>query len=261
MQEETEGELAARIAMTRRPEGQPVVMRQVWEQILFLHWPIEPAAVQRLLPPGLVVDTFDGQAYVGLVPFAMRGVRPVWSPSVPGLSAFLEVNVRTYVRREDGSGPGVWFFSLDAANPVAVALARGLWKLPYYWARMLLICGTDGEVTYRSERLRRTGEAKSSIGCQVRYAITGEAAPAEPGSLPYFLAERYLLYAYDGRRLWSGRVWHTPYPLQSARVLDLDDTLVHASGIDLPPDASRPDVPLAHYASGVDVYIFPLKPV
>ncbi|MBC8141215.1 MAG: DUF2071 domain-containing protein, partial [Armatimonadetes bacterium] len=110
-------------------------MRQDWLDLLFVHWTVDADAVQALLPPGLTVDTFNGAAYIGLVPFAMRNVRPVFCPAVPGLSHFLEINVRTYVHDERGA-PGVWFFSLDAANPVAVARAPPLFQLPNFNAAM-----------------------------------------------------------------------------------------------------------------------------
>ena len=125
-----------RVAPTRRPD-QRAVMRQRWADLLFLHWPVAPETLQPLLPPGLTLDTFEGQAYVGLVPFTMTGVRPVWAPPVRWLSNFHETNVRTYVHRE-GKDPGVWFFSLDAANSIAVRIARAAWKLPYHYARMSL---------------------------------------------------------------------------------------------------------------------------
>jgi hypothetical protein len=132
-----------RVSPTRRPIGQRTVMWQRWADLLFLHWPVPPDELAALLPPGLTLDTFDGQAYVGLVPFTMTGVRPVWAPALPWLSHFHETNVRTYVHCR-GRDPGVWFFSLDAANPVAVKIARALWKLPYHFARMRLARAGNG---------------------------------------------------------------------------------------------------------------------
>lgn len=220
-------------------------MRQSWRELLFLHARVDPALLRPHLPPGLTVDTYEGAAYLGVVPFTMCGVRPVWSPPVPGLSDFHECNVRTYVHR-NGREPGVWFFSLDAANPIAVALARGLWKLPYFWAEMSL--RREGD-RVRYETRRRSGGAALSVA----YTVEGTPAPAEPGTLEHFLAERYLLYAGDDRRLHAGRVWHTPYPLQRARVDALSQSLTDAAGVSV--DA----FPLAHYAVGVDVDVFALR--
>ena len=125
-----------RIGPTREPPRWPV-MRQKWRELLFVHWPVRPEELRPLVPPQLDLDLFDGMAYIGLVPFTMTGVRPVGLPPVRGLSSFHETNVRTYVHRAR-SDPGVWFFSLDAANRIAVSLARTLYHLPYYHARMFL---------------------------------------------------------------------------------------------------------------------------
>lgn len=240
-----------RITPTRRPDGR-VVMRQTWRDLLFLHWPVDAGQVQALLPPGLTVDTFDGQAYVGLVPFTMRNVRPVWSPSVPGLSHFHECNVRTYVHR-DGQEPGVWFFSLDAANWIAVQIARSLFHLPYFPARMSL--ARDGkQITYHT---RRRGGAPGTADCHAVYTPTGTPAPALPGSLPFFLAERYLLYSARGGSLYRGQVHHTPYPLQPVQLHELSQTLTAAGGFPLPDRLP----PLMHFARGVTVDIFGLQKI
>jgi uncharacterized protein YqjF (DUF2071 family) len=242
-----------RIGPTARPDRR-AVMYQEWRHLLFLHWEIPAQTLQLLLPPGLEIDTFEGRAYVGLVPFTMRAVRPRCLPSVPWLSYFHETNVRTYVTR-GGRDPGVWFFSLDAANPVAVALARSTFGLPYHHARMCVevdpAIGAPGpSLTYVSERLR-SGAAPGLA--EVRARVTGPVAAAIPGSFEFFLAERYLLYSARGGRLWRGQVHHTPYPLQAAEVDTLDETLLAVAGID------RPDVPpLVHYAAGVRVEVFGL---
>ena len=209
--------------------------------------------MQRLLPQGLNLYTFEGRAYVGLVPFTMTGVRPIWVPPVPGLSNFHECNVRTYVHVE-GRDPGVWFFSLDAANPIAVRIARATWKLPYFYARMRLTktAEPDPEVDYQTERL---WPGPLPAACTVRYRPTGTVTPAAPGTLEHFLAERYLLYVSDRGRLLSGHVHHVPYPLQRAEVDALEESLIAAAGIRRPDEA-----PLAHYAAGVRVHVFGLTP-
>ncbi len=240
-----------RVGPTRRPAGR-VVMRQSWADLLFLHWAVDPELLRPLLPPGLTLDLHDGRAYVGLVPFAMRRVRPTWAPALPWLSNFLETNVRTYVHHE-GRDPGVWFFSLDAANPVAVVAARTLWHLPYYHARMVLSRPCDGTISYESERRER---APAPAGLGVTYTPTGPIEPAAPGTLEHFLAERYILYAQRGACLYRGRVHHPPYPLQTAVVAAWSESLLAANGIERPRGE-----PLAHYATGVDVDIFGLERV
>jgi len=223
-------------------------MHQRWADLLFAHWEVPAAALRPLVPSGVEIDTFEGRAYVGLVPFVMTGVRPWWSPAVPGLSAFPEVNVRTYVHR-GGRDPGVWFFSLDAANPLAVLAARSLWRLPYHWARMRV--ARDGSSTHYSSARRH---APRPATCSLRYAPAGSPRAARPGTLEHFLVERYLLYADTRGGLRIGRVHHAPYPLQEARVLDLQETLLAAAGI------RRPEAPpLLHFASEVTVEVFGLR--
>lgn len=231
------------------PRAQRPAMFQEWRDLLFLHWEVPEAALRPHVPRSLAIDTFDGRAFLGLVPFAMHGVRPAGAPRVPGLSDFLECNVRTYVRGPDGADPGVWFFSLDAASTPAVRIARALWKLPYHRADMRLT--RDGD-SVRYESVRRSDQAR----CRVVYAPDPDSPPAAspPGTLEHFLAERYVLYAGDERRLFRGRVRHTPYPLRRARFHDLDQTLTDAAGI-------RVDGPpiLAHHAAGVVVDVLPLR--
>jgi uncharacterized protein YqjF (DUF2071 family) len=236
-----------RVLPTHRPPGR-AALRQRWAELLFLHWVVPAAALRPRLPPSLSVDTFEGQAYVGLVPFTMTGVRPVWAPPFPPVSDFHEVNVRTYVHL-GGREPGVWFFSLDASNPLAVLMARVFFKLPYHLARMRLAVDAGGAVGYTSDR-RGTKSAR----CTVRYAPSGPARVAPPGSLEYFLAERYVLYTQGRGRLYRGRVHHRPYPLQPARVEGLEETLLAAAGLTRPAQE-----PLAHYAREVSAEVFPLE--
>lgn len=197
-----------RLSVRNRPRGAPV-MHQRWEDLLFLHWAVPVQSVREHLPPGLEVDTYNGTAWVGVVPFFMRGVRPRLLPSVPGLSNFLELNVRTYVYDTEGI-PGVWFFSLDANNRVACSLGRKLFNLNYRDATM---AARRGE--WVDFKARRTGASGSAI---FRYRPAGKARTAQPGSLEYFLTERYALYASSGatRRLWRGRVHHPPYQIFDA---------------------------------------------
>lgn len=239
-----------RISPTMRPAGTPA-QRQRWLDLLFLHWRVPVSMLRPMIPAALEVDTFEGDAFVGLVPFAMRDVRPVWSPSVPGVSNFLETNVRTYVHRE-GRDPGVWFFSLDAANRLPVWIARTFWHLPYHHATMSLDKLPDGIVRYHTTRL---SPPPLPAACDVTYRPVGPVQEAKPGALEHFLAERYILFAdVGGGALRTGRVHHTPYPLQRAELLDWDESLLVANGI------ARPEgEPMAHYASGVDVDVFALE--
>ena len=163
----TEARLAA-----RRPDGRrPRVMFQRWESLLFLHWECDPAAVAARLPPGLHVDLFEGKAYVGIVPFRMRGVRPRCLPAVPGLSDFLESNVRTYVHDERGV-PGVWFTSLECTQPLAVRTARSFFDLPYLDAGMRE--RRDGDrIDYRTQR---SGE-REEVSCGSALPGPAEESP------------------------------------------------------------------------------------
>ncbi len=255
-----------RIAPTRRPDRR-VVMRQSWRNLLFLHWPIEVGQLRPLIPEALSIDTFEGVAYVGLVPFSMRRVRPAGLPAVPWLSNFHETNVRTYVHLE-GRDPGVWFFSLDAANPVAVQLARRLFFLPYFDARMSVDArGPGGEASADSTSYlpvgstlryysQRTWDEPCPATTCLRARVTGPASPAVPGSLEHFLAERYLLYANHPKQgIKVGQVYHTSYPIQAAELEALDETIIPAAKLTRP--AGPP--PLTHFASGVDVDIFALQ--
>ncbi len=228
----------------RAATGGRQLMRQVWRHLGFLHWPIAGAAIAPLLPPGLEVDTFDGVAYLGVVPFTIPLSR---TPrlGLPVAPAFHELNLRTYVHR-DGRDAGVWFFSLDAASRLAVAGARLGYHLPYFPARISMEL-SGPSIAYRSRRLTAGAAAEFSA----RYGPTGPAAPAAIGSLEFFLAERYLLYAWNGRRLSTARVHHAPYPLQPAAASDVRQSLTGAAG--LPPIVTPP--PLVHYAREVDVRI------
>ena len=241
----TSGPTDAERLRVRAATGGRRLMRQVWRHLGFLHWPVASDVLAPLLPPGLDVDTFDGLAYLGVVPFTIPLSR---TPrlGLPVAPAFHELNLRTYVHR-DGRDPGVWFFSLDAASRLAVAGARVGYHLPYFHARMSMELSDGPFITYQSRRLTAGLTAEFSG----RYRPTGPAAPAAVGSLEFFLAERYLLYAWNGRTLSTARVHHAPYPLQPAAAFDVQQSLTSAAG--LPPLTAPP--PLVHYAREVDVRI------
>jgi hypothetical protein len=242
---------AERLRLRGPPPERPV-MHQRWRHLAFLHWTADPAALASLLPPGLELDLFEGAAYLGIVPFTIPRSRTA-RLGLPIAPAFHEANLRTYVHR-GGRDPGVWFFSLDAASRLAVAGARAAYHLPYFHARMSLEVAGDPAaptVTYASRRHAARPDAESAeLRC--RYRPTGPAAPAAPGSLDFFLAERYLLYAWDGRALRTARVHHAPYPLQPAAADEVHETLTRAAG--LPPTSGPPA--LAHYVRELDVRIF-----
>lgn len=214
------------------------MMFQDWEMLTFLHWRADPAAMQRLLPAGVEVDTFAGEAWVGLVPFVLR-ISPPGLPPVPYLTVFPETNVRTYVRGPDGR-PGVLFLSLDAPRWAAVLGARATYHLPYRWAAMRVARAGD-LIVYESRCLfsgRRP--ARSAIAIEVGPAL----APAALGDLDHFLTARYRLYAGTARGIATAAVQHDPWTLRAARVAHLDEDLIAASGLPAPTGP-----PLAHYSA------------
>ena len=222
------------------------VMYHRWEMLTFLHWSYDPETVQRLLPKSLTVETFDGRAWVGLVPFYMR-VNAPGIPRLPWISNFCETNVRTYARDERGQ-PGVWFFSLDATRFPAVAAARLGFRLPYMWSRMQL--QRDGDsVTYTTRR----SWPRPTVASRVRIEIGAPFAPAGLTERDHFLTARWRLFSVGGaagrwRRYADAQ--HDPWPLRRAKVLELDDNLVAAAGLPQPVDS-----PLVHYSPGVGVRI------
>lgn len=232
------------------PRG-PWIMAQRWHDLLFAHWPVPVAALRPIVPAPLQIDTWDGQAWIGVVPFRMTGVRPRGVPPLPWLSAFPELNVRTYVTDGDGptAKPGVFFFSLDAANWLAAAAARWLYQLPYYHARMALRCAGD-VVEYRSYRVDIP-----PADLRARYRPTGPIQPFAPGSLDRWLTERYCLYTLEARgRIYRAEIHHAPWPLQPAEAEFEVNTMVAPLGVALPPAP-----PLLHFARRQDVIVWPLQ--
>jgi len=229
----------------------PWIMKQQWHDLLFAHWPLPVPVVRRLVPTSLVVDSFDGWAWIGVVPFRMAGVRPRWVPPLPGLSAFPELNVRTYVHAEGKAG--VYFFSLDATNALAVAAARRFYHLPYFRARMA--ARDDGRaISYESRRAHRGSAAAEFTG---RYRPVAPPRAAERGSIDHWLTERYCLYTTDGRnRPYRAEVHHRPWPLQGAEAEIERNTMAAAAGVELPPER-----PLLHFARRLDVLVWPLTRV
>src|SRR5436305_2173340 len=169
-------------------------MHQDWHHLLFLHWEIPAAELQALVPPELSIDTYEGKAYVGLIPFTLSNVRAVLTPPIPFLSKFHEVNVRTYVRRGDGD-PGVWFFSLDTSSALAVDGARAFYHLPYFHARIDFDASDDPlpSIDYVARRDDPAGVKPADLHCMYRSLMIG-SAPAPLGTLEHFLVERSGLF-------------------------------------------------------------------
>jgi uncharacterized protein YqjF (DUF2071 family) len=219
-------------------------MAMTWHELLFAHWPVPESVLRPHIPRRLQLDTHEGEVWLGIVPFGMRGTRPRWLPPVPGLSSFPELNVRTYVVADDK--PGVWFFSLDAASRLAVRGARAVFHLPYYDARMTLDTNAEGGVSYRSVRTHRKAPP-AELAAQ--YRPTSEVYNAAPGSLESWLTDRYCLYSADRKgRVYRGEIHHPPWPLQTAECYWERNTMSEQLGMALP------DVPpLLHFARRLDV--------
>lgn len=223
------------------PRG-PWAMAMRWHDLLFAHWPVGAEEVRRQIPAGLEVDTFEGEAWVGVAPFRMSGVRKRGWPGLPGTSAFPELNVRTYVTA--GGKPGVWFFSLDAASRVAVETARRWFHLAYFHARMR--CEAEGEwVRYESRRIHRGAPEAVFRGA---YRPVGPEYRSARGTLEHWLTERYCLYAAEGEHMWRGEIHHAQWPLQAAEADVEVNTMCEAVGIELPKKE-----PLLHFARYLEV--------
>lgn len=239
--------LTQRLALLERPPGYPV-MRQRWSRLLFAHWPVAAELLQATLPPGLHVDTFKGQAWLGIVPFYMESIRPVYLPPLPLISWFLEMNVRTYVHDDQGRA-GVWFYTLDCNQPVAVEIARRVFRLNYLHASMS--AKREGDlVRYQCQR-----HGTNNI---VRYAYRpqGELRAATPGSFEFFLVERYLLFSIGRRgQLHTGRVHHSPYTFADAICEEWSGEPLRQAGFPLPVDEPASLL----YSPGVDVTVYPLQ--
>ena len=240
---------ADRLAMHERPPGRPI-MHQNWGKLLFMHWRIDAKLLRPLIPAQLEIDTFDGSAWIGVVPFTMWGIRASFLPAIPGTSAFHELNVRTYVHHR--GVPSVWFLSLDAANRLAVWGARTFYHLPYFNAQMSL-AQTGNTISYSSVRKDRRGEPAE---LQAIWTI-GETLPAAlPGSLDFFLTERYCLDSENNGKLYRARIHHQPWPLRKAELNSLDSTMIESHGLTI-----FDGDPLLHYCEELSVEIFWLKEI
>lgn len=220
----------------------------IWHDLLFAHWPVRADVLRGLIPAGLELDTFGNEAWIGVVPFRMAGVRHRLLPALPWLSAFAEINVRTYVTA--GGRPGVLFFSLDAERLIAVKAARATYSLPYYLAEMRVDTGRGG-VRYSS---RRVGEEAEFAG---EYGPSGAVFGARDGTLEYWLTERYCLYTADRRgRTWRAEIQHVPWPLQAAEAAISRNTMTQPLGFSLPDTR-----PVLLFARRLDVVAWGLERV
>jgi uncharacterized protein YqjF (DUF2071 family) len=216
------------------------VMRQTWADLAFVHWEIDASQLRQLIPPSLEIDTFDGSAWIGLVPFDMRGVTPRYVPAVSALSDFPEINVRTYVTYK--GKPGVWFFSLDVPNPLAVVAARGLFHLPYFLAKM--------QVSRQGERVDYSARYDQRV-----FEASYEPKPGEPiRSMAFarWATERYCLYA-AGRKgqLYRGEIHHRQWPLEVADLEVRENTYLR-------PFAVKSQHPEVLFSRSIDVVVWPL---
>jgi uncharacterized protein YqjF (DUF2071 family) len=228
------------------PPDEPWVMAQTWDDLLFAHWRVPTEALRRRVPPGLEVDEHDGTGWLGVTPFLLTGLRLRGTVPLPILSTFPELNVRTYVSA--GGKPGIWFFSLDTPSRLAVEGARRTYKLPYFPARI--------SVERRGDRVRYACERTDGSGHRFEgsYRPTSGVSNAEPGSLEWFLTERYCLYALDAGKLRRAEIQHPPWPLQAAEAELEANTMA-------PEELELEGEPLCHFSRRQDVLIWPLRPL
>lgn len=223
-------------------------MRMVWHNLCFMHWCVDADQLKARLPAGVELDLFGGEAWIGIVPFQMSGVSPRWMPNLPWMSAFPELNVRTYVSI-DGK-PGVWFFSLDATNPVAVRGARYLYHLNYLDAQISVKEQCDW-IHYKSTRTHRRSD-KAVLDCEFRGI--GDSYWTIPGTLNHWLTARYCLYVADDRgRLYRGDIDHEPWQLSDAQAIIHENSMLGGLGVDLPNEK-----PLLHFAKKTSVVAWSL---
>ena len=216
------------------------VMTQTWNDLLFAHWPVDKVLLAQKVPAPLELELYNGEAWISIVPFHMTNVAPRGVPSLPVMSEFPELNVRTYVRY--GTKPGVFFFSLDAGNPLAVTAGRTLFNLPYHTAAMT-VENCEGRIRYAS---RRSGSVVADFVAE--YQPTSPVFVARPDSLEYFLTERYCLFTVSGGEVDRVDIHHPPWPLQEAEAAIEIDTMTDSLGIRRPGRT-----PLLHFAKRQDM--------
>jgi uncharacterized protein YqjF (DUF2071 family) len=231
---------------------------QRWNDLLFAHWPIPVAQVAAQLPEGLEVDTYQGSAWLGMVPFWLDRIKMRGMPMLPGVRRFPDLNVRTYVRDQMTGAPGVYSFSMDASSLLAVAIARAVYQLPYYWSEMRMEQRTEREFSFYSRR-HFSGHP---VLFKARYRGLGPSSRTlEPrlGSFEYFMTERSCLYSANHLgQAARANLHYIPWPLEEAEAEIEQNDLASAIGIDLPRIK-----PVLHYSRRLAVYVWPselLKP-
>jgi len=221
----------------------PWVLRMRWLNLLFAHWAVDAGALAAKLPAGLELDLFDGEAWLGIVPFTMADVAPRGMPALGRFSRFPEINVRTYVRHDGLTG--IYFLSLDAASRPTVEGGRRAFHLPYFHARMSAERVGD-ESVYRTERIHHRG---LPAAFEARYRPIGPIEHAAPDSLEAWLTDRMRLFSVDRRgRIWRTEIEHNRWPLQAAEADITLETMAAAQGLLLPAVA-----PHLRYAARLDV--------
>lgn len=233
------------------PQNRPWIMAQTWKHLLFAHWKIPASILRPMIPPEIELDTYNGEAWLGVVPFLMTGVRLRGFAPMPGTATFPELNLRTYVNHN--GKPGVWFFSLEAANPLAVMVARLTFNLPYFNAKMSLQ-QSDNTISYRSHRTHSDAKSAEFIA---KYQPIAPVKTYDAASLDRWLTDRYVLYSVNRKgQVFIGHIMHLPWGLQAAEATIERNTIAEASGINLSDEQ-----PLLHYVEQLDVLAWAIQPI
>jgi uncharacterized protein YqjF (DUF2071 family) len=238
-----------RLSIRERPDS-IAIMQQTWCKLLFMHWKLPAETLRAHVPAQLEIDTFEGEAWIAVTPFTVRGMRASFLPAIPGLSEMHELNVRTYVHYK--GTPGVYFFSLDASSALAVFGARTFFLVPYFTAEMSL--KEDGQkIVYHS---RRTHSDAPAAQFDATWKIGDALGESEPGSLEFFLTERYCFYTVSGESVYRCRIHHAPWQLREAEVSGHKSTMIESHRLPKPKGK-----PLLHYSEELTVDVWTLEKV
>lgn len=242
--------ISEQIIRIKQPFQKPGwIMTQTWEHLLFIHWAVSPDVLRSLIPNELEIDTYDGMAWIGILPFLLTGVRIRRMPTVPFTSTFPEINVRTYVKTKQKSG--IYFLSLDASNPLVTGIAKRWYRLPYFLADMQFTRTKEG-IAFASQRVRAKEEPVIFSGS---YQPIRQPIQAKHGTLEHWLTERYTLFCQcsSSRRIFFADVYHEPWALQQVDARIRENTMTTGLSI---PLGEQPDV--MFYARGVQSYVWPI---